>query len=101
MALRGRLGYIRVTPLRRQKWDVEMDRCNLFLASIALTFVAGCATVNTPAAADSQSGGTAVTGSRIPVRDGGSSDVKAIQNKESIDDAMRNRSIQVPSKGGM
>jgi hypothetical protein len=42
-----------------------------------------------------------VTGSRIPVRDGGSSDVKAIQNKEAIDDVMRNRSIQVPSKGGM
>ena len=79
-----------------------MNRCNLFLASIALSFVAGCATTNTPsAAADSQSSGTTVTGSRIPVRDGGSSDVKAIQNKEAIDDAMRNRSIQVPSKGGM
>jgi hypothetical protein len=78
-----------------------MNRCNLLLASIALTFLAGCATPNTPAAADTQSGGTAVTGSRIPIRDGGSSDVKSIQNKESIDDAMRSRSIQVPSKGGM
>jgi hypothetical protein len=79
-----------------------MNRCNLFHASIALSFVAGCATTNTPSAvADSQSSGTPVTGSRIPVRDGGSSDVKAIQNKEAIDDVMRNRSIQVPSKGGM
>jgi hypothetical protein len=79
-----------------------MNGYNLFLASIALTFVAGCATVNTPAATDSQQSGTVVTGSRIPVRDGGTSgDVKAIQNKEAIEDVMRNRSIQVPTKGGM
>jgi len=77
-----------------------MSRCNLLAATIALGFVAGCASVNTPTA-DSGDGGTKVTGSRIPVRNGGTtSDVKTITNKEGIDDMMRNRDIFLPPKGG-
>jgi hypothetical protein len=77
-----------------------MNRCNLLVATIALTFFAGCASVNTRTA-DSGDGGTVVTGSRIPVRNGGiTSDVKTITNKEGIDDMMRNRDIFIPPKAG-
>jgi hypothetical protein len=77
-----------------------MNRCNLLVATIALAFVAGCASVNTPAA-DSGDGGTKVTGSRIPVRNAGTtSDVKTITSKEGIDDMMRNRDIFIPPKAG-
>jgi hypothetical protein len=77
-----------------------MNRCNLLAATIALAFVAGCASVNTPTA-DSGDGGTKMTGSRIPVRNGGAtSDVKTTTNKNAIDDMMRNRDIFIPPQGG-
>jgi len=56
--------------------------------------------VNTPTA-DSEDGGTVVTGSSIPMRNGGAtSDVKTTTNKDAIDDMMRNRNIFIPAKGG-
>ena len=77
-----------------------MNRCNLLATMIALTFIAGCASVNT-STADSGDGGSVVTGSRIPVRSGGAtSDVKTIKSKEGIDDMMRNRDIYIPPKAG-
>ena len=77
-----------------------MNRCNLLAATIAFAFVAGCASVNTPTA-DSGDGGTVVTGSRMPMRNGGvTSDVKTTTNKDAIDDMMRNRNIFIPAKGG-
>lgn len=82
------------------KRNVEMNRCNLLVATIALTFVAGCASVDTQTA-DSRDGGIVVTGSRIPVRDGNtSSDVKTTKNKEAIDDMMQRGRIHIPAKGG-
>ena len=75
-----------------------MNRCNLFLASIALAFVAGCASMNTPTSTDQQ-GGTVVTGSRIPVREGTTSDVKTTTNKDAITEMMRGGAY-VPSKAG-
>ena len=78
-----------------------MNRCNLIVATIALTLVTGCAWVNSQSA-DSQDRGTVVTGSRIPVRDGNtSSGVKTTTNKEAIDDMMqRGRATLPPKEGG-
>ena len=77
-----------------------MNRCTLLVATIALTFAAGCASVNTPTA-DSGDGGTVVTGSRIPVRAGATTaDVKTTQDKKAIDDMMRQRNIYIPPTGG-
>ena len=78
----------------------HMNRCNLLVATIALTLAAGCASVNTTTA-DSGDGGTVVTGSRIPVRSGATSaDVKTMQDKKTIDDMMRQRNIYIPPTGG-
>jgi hypothetical protein len=42
-----------------------------------------------------------VTGSRIPAPEGNTSaNVKSIESKEGIDDAMQGRNINVPGKGG-
>jgi outer membrane lipoprotein SlyB len=78
-----------------------MNRSTLLLATIAVTFVAGCA--STPVvstAADAQDDKTRVTGSRLPARDP-SSPVKWNDNKQGIGDMMQRGSGTVmPSKGG-
>lgn len=78
-----------------------MNLCNLLVATIASTLVAGCASVDTPTA-DSRDRGTVVTGSRIPARDGNTSaEVKATQNKDAIDEMMRRgRTTHIPGKAG-
>lgn len=80
-----------------------MNRSTLLLATIAATFVAGCAsTPITNPAATAQDDKTAVTGSRLPARDrDSSSSVKSIENKQGIDDMMhRGSGIYIPPKGG-
>ena len=78
-----------------------MNRYNLLLATIAATFVAGCA--STPIvnpAAEAQDDKTRVTGSRLPARDRDSSaSVKSIENKQGIDDMMGRGSTHIPPKG--
>jgi len=77
-----------------------MNRCNLLVAIIGLTFAAGCASVNTTTA-DSGDSGTVVTGSRIPVRAGATTgEVKTTRDKNAIDDMMRQRNIYIPPTGG-
>jgi len=76
-----------------------MNRYNLLLATIAATFVAGCA--STPivnSAAEAQDDKTRVTGSRLPARDSSAS-VKSIENKQGIDDMMGRGSTHIPPKG--
>ena len=77
-----------------------MNRYNLLLATIAATFVAGCA--STPIAnpaAEAQDEKTRVTGSRLPTRDRDSSaSVKSIENKQGIDDMMGRGSTHIPPK---
>jgi hypothetical protein len=80
-----------------------MNRYNLLLGTIAVAFVAGCA--STPvanSAADSQDEKTRVTGSRLPPRDRDSSgSVKLLDDKHGITDTMQRGSGTVmPSKGG-
>ena len=78
----------------------QMNRCNLLVAIIGLTFAAGCASVNTTTA-DSGDSGTVVTGSRIPVRVGATTgEVKTTRDKNAIDDMMRQRNIYIPPTGG-
>jgi outer membrane lipoprotein SlyB len=77
-----------------------MNRSTLLLATIAATFVAGCA--STPVvstAADAQDEKTRVTGSRLPARDSSSS-VKSIDDKQGIGDMQRGSGTVMPSKGG-
>jgi hypothetical protein len=78
-----------------------MNRSTLLFATVAATFIAGCA--STPivsTAADAQDDKTRVTGSRLPARDS-SSTVKLIDNKQGITDMMQRGSGTVmPSKGG-
>lgn len=80
-----------------------MNRYDLILAAIAATVVAGCATAPNPQVAESADDKAYVTGSRLPVRDNSSTtaNVKAIANKNAIDDMMnRGSSIYIPPKGG-
>jgi hypothetical protein len=78
-----------------------MNRYNLLLATIAATFVAGCA--STPivnSAAEAQDEKTRVTGSRLPTRDRDSSaSVKSIESRPGIDGMMGRGSIHIPPKG--
>ena len=78
-----------------------MNRYNLLLATIAATFVAGCASTPITQPAESQDDKTHVTGTRLPTRDRDSSaSVKSIENKQGIDDMMQRGSIHLPPKGG-
>jgi hypothetical protein len=79
-----------------------MNRYTLLLATIAATFVAGCASAPiTNPAAEAQDEKTRVTGSRLPSRDRDSSaSVKSIENKQGIDDMMGRGSTYLPPKGG-
>ena len=77
-----------------------MNRIDLLLATIAATFIAGCASVP-PQRSEPQQDKGYVTGSRLPARDGDSSaSVKSIENKQGIDDMMQRGNIIVPQKGG-
>jgi hypothetical protein len=77
-----------------------MHRSCLLPVTIAAIFVAGCASTE-PNSAEPRSEKRYVTGSRIPAPEGtGSADVKSIETREGVDDAMRGRSVTVPGKGG-
>jgi hypothetical protein len=84
-----------------QREFYRMNRYNLLFATIAATFVAGCASVTTQPSGP-QDDKSYVTGSRLPAREGGTSaSVKAIENKQGIDDMMQRGSvIGSPPKGG-
>ena len=80
-----------------------MNRYQLILATIAATFVAGCATTPPQTAANESPDDKAyVTGSRLPVRDNSTTaNVKGVANKNAIDDMLgRGSSIYIPPKGG-
>jgi hypothetical protein len=77
-----------------------MNRHNLLLAAVAVTFVAGCATppAGTPVAQEDR---TYVTGSRLPARDGDtSSTVNGTSSTQDIQDTMQRSNIVIPPKGG-
>jgi hypothetical protein len=77
-----------------------MNHHNVILAALAVTALFGCATTPSPQVADSQDDKAYVTGSRLPVRDGGTSaDVKGVGNKDAVDD-LRRGSVYIPPKGG-
>jgi hypothetical protein len=101
VAQRFRLGYIRVSPFwRLEKGPSGMNRSYLLPVMIAAIFVAGCASTE-PNSAEPRSEKRYVTGSRIPAPEGNTSaNVKSIESKEGIDDAMQGRTITVPGKGG-
>jgi hypothetical protein len=85
---------------RLEKGASRMNRSYLLPVTIAAIFVAGCASTD-PNSAEPRSEKRYVTGSRIPAPEGTSSaDVKSIESKEGVDEAMRGRSITVPGKGG-
>ena len=76
-----------------------MNRCYLLSFVIAGVLVAGC-TATAPNSAEPQAEKRTVTGSRIPARDGTTSaPVQSTENKEGIDDAVRNRGVAIPGKG--
>jgi hypothetical protein len=77
-----------------------MNRSYLLPVAVAAIFVAGCASTD-PNSAEPRSEKRYVTGSRIPAPEGNSSaDVKSIESKEGLDEALRGRNIVVPGKGG-
>jgi hypothetical protein len=77
-----------------------MNQSYLLSLLIAGVLVAGC-TATAPNSAEPQAEKRTVTGSRIPARDGNTSAaVQSIENKEGIDEALRNRSVVIPGKGG-
>ena len=77
-----------------------MNRSHLLAVALAAIFVAGCASTD-PNSAEPRSEKRYVTGSRIPAPEGTTSaNVKSIESKEGIDDAMQGRSITAPGKGG-
>jgi hypothetical protein len=77
-----------------------MNRSHLLSVTIAAIFVAGCASTK-PNSAEPRSEKRYLTGSRIPAPEGtGSADVKSIESKEGVDDALRGRNIVGPPKGG-
>jgi hypothetical protein len=100
LAQRLHLGYIRVSQFwRLEKGPATMNRSYLLPVAVAAIFVAGCASTE-PNSAEPRSEKRYVTGSRIPAPEGTSSaDVKSIESKEGVDEAMRGRSIVVPGKG--
>ncbi|TMH62535.1 MAG: hypothetical protein E6H55_08000 [Betaproteobacteria bacterium] len=77
-----------------------MHRSDLLPVTIAAIFVVGCASTQ-PNSAEPRSEKRYVTGSRIPAPDGTSSaDIKSIEGKQGVDDALRGRDIVLPLKGG-
>ena len=77
-----------------------MNRSYLLPVTITAMAVAGCASVDSNSA-EPRSEKRHVTGSRIPASEGNTSaNVKSIESKEGIDDAMQGRNINVPGKGG-
>lgn len=76
-----------------------MNRSYLLPFVIAGVLVAGC-TATDPKSAEPQAEKRTITGSRIPARDGTTSaPVQSTENKEGIDDAVRNRGVAIPGKG--
>ena len=78
-----------------------MNRYNTIVAAVAVTALFGCATAPTPPTGESQDDKAYVTGSRLPVRDGGTSgaDVKGVGNKEATED-LRRGNVYIQPKGG-
>ena len=77
-----------------------MHRSYLLAISIAAIFFVGCASTE-PNSAEPRSEKRYVTGSRIHAPDGNSSaEIKSIEGKQGIDDALRGRHIVLPPKGG-
>jgi hypothetical protein len=76
-----------------------MNRSYLLPVTIAVIFVAGCASMD-PNSAEPRPDKRYVTGSRLPAHDGNTSaDVKSIDSKDAIDDVMQRRNISIPGKG--
>jgi hypothetical protein len=79
-----------------------VNRYHLLGALIAATALVSCATPQPQQSADeSKPDKTYVTGSRLPVKESGSADVKSLQNKESIEEMMRNKGASPPKGLGM
>ncbi len=77
-----------------------MNRSCLLAVTIAAIFAVGCASTE-PNSAEPRSEKRYVTGSRIPAPDGNTSaNVKSIETKEGVDEALRGRNVVVPGKGG-
>ena len=77
-----------------------MNRSYLLSLLIAGVLVVGC-TATVPNSAEPQAEKRTITGSRIPARDGNpSAEVQSIESKQGIDEALRNRSVLTPGKGG-
>ena len=80
-----------------------MNRYNTVLAAVAFSVVAACATPNPPNQQDQQSQEDKgyVTGSRLPVRNGGTAaDVKGISGKDAMDAMRRNSTAPAPPMPG-
>jgi hypothetical protein len=72
----------------------------LLAALIATLPLVACATPD-PQPSTARQDKVYTTGSRIPVRTGGgSAEVNSVENKQSIDDTLRNRDVHIPGKGG-
>jgi hypothetical protein len=80
-----------------------MNRYNTVLAAAAVSVAAACATPNPPnqEAQQSPEDKGYVTGSRLPVRNGGTTaDVKGISGKDAMDAARRNTTAPAPPMPG-
>jgi hypothetical protein len=78
-----------------------VNRYCLLSAAIVAASVAACATTDNPQMQSSaHKDRVYTTGSRIPVRDdAGSADVKSVDNRQGVDDMMKNKDVVVPQKG--
>jgi hypothetical protein len=77
-----------------------MNRYDVILAAIAATVVVGCATPN-PQAPQAQDDKGYVTGSRLPVRNGGTTaDVKGVSGRDAMDEMRRNTVSGTPAPPG-
>ena len=80
-----------------------MNRYNTVLAAVAVSVAAACATPNPPdqQAQQPQDDKGYVTGSRLPVRNGGTTaDVKGISGKDAMDAMRRNSTAGAPPMPG-
>ena len=80
-----------------------MNRYNMIVAAVAVAVVAACATPNpqAPQAPQAQDDKGYVTGSRLPVRNGGTTaDVKGISGKDAMDELRRNTTAGAPPMPG-
>ena len=82
--------------MRTLFWTTRATQCTVLLAVAGILLVAGCASTDRQTASDDDK--VYVTGSRIPVKD--RSTVLTTTDRNAIDDMMRHRSVDVPSKGG-